>query len=53
MAYSFGLSILNTHLESGSTIVINNDPVFSKNFWLKIKNYGICSFGTVPALMNT
>ncbi len=49
MAYSFGLSILNTHLESGSTIVINNDPVFSKNFWLKIKNYSICSFGTVPA----
>ena len=50
MAYSFGLSILNTHLESGSTIVINNDPVFSKNFWLKIKNYNICSFGTVPAV---
>ena len=50
MAYSFGLSILNTHLESGSTIVINNDPIFSKNFWLKIKNNNICSFGTVPAV---
>ena len=37
MAYSFGLSILNTHLESGSTIVINNDPVFSKTFGLKLK----------------
>ena len=50
MAYSYGLSILNIHLEKGATIVINNDSVFSKNFWLKIKNFKVCSFGSVPAV---
>jgi len=50
MAYSFGLSILNTHLEAGGTIVINNDPIYSKNFWKKVNIYKVCSFGTVPAV---
>ena len=25
MAYSYGLSIINTHLEKGAKIIINND----------------------------
>lgn len=50
MAYSFGLSILNTHLEVGGSIVINNDPIYSKNFWKKVNIYKVCSFGTVPAV---
>lgn len=48
MAYSFGLSIINSHLESGSIIVINNEPIFSKKFWEIIKKNKIVSFGTVP-----
>ena len=48
MAYSFGLSILNTHLEAGATVIINKDPIYSKNFWKKINDYNVCSFGTVP-----
>ena len=48
MAYSFGLSILNSHLERGSAIILNNDPVFSKNFWSKVNRFKVCSFGTVP-----
>ena len=50
MAYSYGLSIINSHLESGSTIVLNKQPAFSKLFWKKIKNYNITSFGTVPTV---
>ena len=35
MAYSYGLSIINSHLECGSTVVVNNEPAFSKLFWEK------------------
>ena len=48
MAYSFGLSILNTHLTKGAKIVINNNTIFEKVFWNKIANYKIDSFGGVP-----
>ena len=50
MAYSYGLSIINSHLECGSTIVLNNEPAFSKLFWEKLRNFNITSFGTVPAV---
>lgn len=50
MAYSYGLSILNTHLEVGGSVIINKDPIFSKNFWKKTNDYKVCSFGTVPAV---
>ena len=33
MAYSYGLSIINTHLENGSKIILNNDSVININFW--------------------
>lgn len=48
MAYSFGLSIINTHLTKGAKIVINNNTIFEKVFWNKITNYKIDSFGGVP-----
>ena len=48
MAYSFGLSILNTHLTKGAKIVINNNTIFEKVFWNKIANFKIDSFGGVP-----
>lgn len=50
MAYSYGLSILNTHLEAGGSIIVNKDPIFSKNFWKKVKEHKVSSFGTVPAV---
>ena len=48
MAYSYGLSIINTHLFSGSKIIINNETIFDKNFWNKIIKYKVTSFGGVP-----
>lgn len=33
MNYTFGLSILNTHLISGCKIILNNHSVLSKDFW--------------------
>ena len=37
MGYSYGLSILNTHLLIGSKIVLNESTIFEKAFWNKIK----------------
>ena len=48
MGYSYGLSILNTHLASGSKIVVNNATIFEKKFWDKVYKYKISSMGGVP-----
>ena len=48
MAYSYGLSIINTHLEKGAKIIINNHTIFDKIFWNKLKVHKVNSFGGVP-----
>ena len=50
MAYSYGLSIINTHIAAGSKIILNTKTVFDKEFWNKIKNNKVTSFGGVPQL---
>lgn len=47
--YSYGLSIINTHVESGGTIILNKKSVFEKDFWTIIQKYKITSFGGVPS----
>tara|TARA_B100000965_G_scaffold406763_1_gene448226 strand:- start:8268 stop:9629 length:1362 start_codon:yes stop_codon:yes gene_type:complete len=48
MAYSYGLSIINTHLYKGAKIVLNNSNIFDKDFWKKIYLNNVNSFGGVP-----
>ena len=48
LGYSYGLSIFNTHVESGSRIVLNNKTIFDKIFWEKVKKFKVNSFGGVP-----
>ena len=50
MGYSYGLSIINTHLSSGSRVVLNNKTVFDRGFWNLVDKYKITSFGGVPQL---
>ena len=50
MGYSYGLSIINTHLSSGSKIILNNKTVFDRSFWKLVDKYKITSFGGVPQL---
>ncbi len=33
MYYSFGLSVINSHLIKGATILLTNSTLFSKSFW--------------------
>ena len=46
--YSYGLSVLNTHLASGATVVLTSAPLLSKEFWELFKKYHITNFNGVP-----
>lgn len=46
--YSYGLSVLNTHLSVGASIVVSNASVVDKEFWAAIKDYSVTSFAGVP-----
>ena len=46
--YSFGLSVLNSHLNQGSTIVFSDASISSRDFWSCFKNEDVSSFYGVP-----
>tara|TARA_Y100000294_G_scaffold172558_1_gene187498 strand:+ start:519 stop:1436 length:918 start_codon:yes stop_codon:yes gene_type:complete len=46
--YTYGLSIINTHLYMGASIFVTNTKVVEKNFWKFFKEQKITSFGGVP-----
>ncbi|SVE18803.1 uncharacterized protein METZ01_LOCUS471657, partial [marine metagenome] len=39
MYYSFGLSIINSHIINGATILLTNSSFMEKDFWSFIKSY--------------
>ena len=47
-SYSYGLSIINSHLLRGATIYLTELSVIEKKFWEKIEQHQINSFGGVP-----
>ncbi|MDW7549446.1 AMP-binding protein [Pseudoalteromonas peptidolytica] len=48
MSYSFGLSVLHSHLAVGATVVLNEQPIMSREFWQKVENFKVTSFSGVP-----
>lgn len=46
--YTYGLSILNTHLYKGASLVISNYSIMSKEFWNMFKEYEVTTFNGVP-----
>jgi len=48
MSYTYGLSILNTHLYAGASVVLTRQPLMQKGFWQQFARYGATSFGGVP-----
>ena len=50
LSYVYGLSILNTHLYNGGKIVLNNTSLIQKNFWKRLNDLKVTSFGGVPYL---
>jgi long-chain acyl-CoA synthetase len=48
MAYSYGLSVINSHLLVGAPILLTNDSVMQKGFWELISTERATSFAGVP-----
>jgi acyl-CoA synthetase (AMP-forming)/AMP-acid ligase II len=47
-AYSFGLSVVNSHLLVGASLVATNRPIVLADFWKLFKEHGCTSFAGVP-----
>jgi long-chain acyl-CoA synthetase len=48
MSYSYGLSIINSHLVSGGSLVMTEETLVSPQFWSLIKEQKVTNFGGVP-----
>ena len=48
MHYSFGLSVINSHLISGATILLTNHSLIEKEFWDFVKEKQATSLSGVP-----
>lgn len=48
MYYSFGLSVINSHLMKGATILLTDKSVMQKEFWTFVKEQKASSFSGVP-----
>jgi acyl-CoA synthetase (AMP-forming)/AMP-acid ligase II len=46
--YSFGMSVLNTHLASGATVVLEAEGILQRSFWSAINEYAVTSLACVP-----
>jgi len=48
MNYTYGISILNTHLWVGASLILTDKGLMQKEFWQQFKEYDATSFGGVP-----
>lgn len=48
MHYTYGLSIVQTHIAAGATIVLTNANVIQPHFWELVKEWEVTTFGGVP-----
>lgn len=48
MSYSYGLSILNSHLHAGAALVLSEHGVLRREFWDAVDRFECTSFAGVP-----
>ena len=48
MSYVYGLSIINTHIFSGASVVVTDKTLFQKEFWKLMKEKEVTNFNGVP-----
>ncbi len=46
--YSYGMSVLNSHLAAGATVVVIDGGVLSRDFWAAFDQHGATSLAGVP-----
>ena len=48
MNYTYGISIINTHLMTGACLILTEKGLMQKEFWQQLKENKATSFGGVP-----
>jgi len=48
MSYTYGLSIINSHLWVGATLILTQRTLMEKQFWAQLKDYAASSISGVP-----
>lgn len=48
MHYSYGLSVINSHLRAGATIVLTDRSLMDSEFWRLVQVHEVTSFAGVP-----
>jgi acyl-coenzyme A synthetase/AMP-(fatty) acid ligase len=48
MSYTYGLSIINTHLYKGAAVILTDASLMEKRFWTLLKSEKAVTFGGVP-----
>jgi acyl-CoA synthetase (AMP-forming)/AMP-acid ligase II len=51
--YSYGMSVLNSHLVRGGALILNEASVTEPQFWQAFRTYGATSFAGVPYTFET
>lgn len=46
--YSYGLSVVNSHLLTGASLLLSDGDIMSRNFWDKFASFNCTSFAGVP-----
>lgn len=46
--YSYGLSVINSHLLAGASIVVTNASIVTRGFWELFNKHSVTSFSGVP-----
>jgi acyl-CoA synthetase (AMP-forming)/AMP-acid ligase II len=46
--YSYGMSVLNSHLISGATVVLERTGIMQRDFWTAVTEHGVTSMAYVP-----
>ncbi len=46
--YSYGMSILNSHLTAGASVVVSDASVVEPRFWESVREYDVTSLAGVP-----
>ena len=52
-SYTYGLSMINTHLFKGASIILSNYSLVEKKFWKLLKEKKATTFGGVPFMFET
>ena len=48
LCYAYGLSVLNSHLWAGGSLVLTGAGTVERRFWDALRDYQCCSFAGVP-----